>query len=187
MGRRGSPPLICVHNCASYYGAQFQGRRTASGEPYNVNGLTAAHRTLPFGTKLLVTNQWNQQSVVVTVNDRGPFAHRRVIDLSDAAAKRIGCVSTGTCPVSLKVLGATDSEAHNVPTHVSDVPTRSPPETLLAANTPIVPKKTYTVRRGDTLAKIARDHNVSVDTIQQANKIGMKHTLRPNQRLRVDC
>ncbi len=75
---------------ASWYGPGFQGRRTASGERFNTQDLTAAHRTLPFGTKVRVTNTKTGQSVVVRINDRGPYAHGRMIDLSRASAQSIG-------------------------------------------------------------------------------------------------
>lgn len=88
---------------ASYYAAKFHGRRTASGEIFNTNAMTAAHLTLPFGTKLKVTNLKNGQSVVVRVNDRGPHVRGRIIDLSVAAAKKIGLVHAGTTRVKLEV------------------------------------------------------------------------------------
>jgi rare lipoprotein A len=75
---------------ASWYGPGFQGRRTASGERFNTHDMTAAHRTLPFGTKVRVTNTKTGQPVVVRINDRGPYAHGRVIDLSRASAQSIG-------------------------------------------------------------------------------------------------
>ena len=84
---------------ASYYAASLDGRPTASGEPYDHDELTAAHRTLPFGTRLLVRNARNGQEVVVTVNDRGPFIRGRMLDLSGAAARRLGVVKAGTAPV----------------------------------------------------------------------------------------
>jgi rare lipoprotein A len=89
---------------ASYYGAELAGRPTASGEPFDPSELTAAHRTLPFGSKLRVTNLRNGRTVVVRVNDRGPFARRRIIDLSYAAAQRLGMVQTGTVRVRLDLL-----------------------------------------------------------------------------------
>ena len=89
---------------ASYYGAKFQGRRTASGEVFNTIEMTAAHRTLPFGTQLRVTNLRNGKSVVVRVNDRGPHIRGRIIDLSKAAAKKIGITRTGIARVKLEVL-----------------------------------------------------------------------------------
>ncbi|MFT3730166.1 MAG: septal ring lytic transglycosylase RlpA family protein [Hyphomicrobium sp.] len=86
---------------ASYY---WQGQQTASGARFNPDGLTAAHRTLPFGTRVRVTNQSNGQSVVVTINDRGPFVGGRVIDLSRGAARAISMTGAGVARVSLQVL-----------------------------------------------------------------------------------
>jgi rare lipoprotein A len=86
---------------ASYYGAGFAGRRTASGERFNPAALTAAHRTLPFGTRVKVTNPNNGRSVVVRINDRGPYHHARVIDLSHEAARQIGLVQQGHGQVEL--------------------------------------------------------------------------------------
>ena len=85
---------------ASYY---WQGQRTASGARFNPDGLTAAHRTLPFGTRVRVTNKRNGQSVVVTINDRGPFVGGRVIDLSRGAARVINMTGAGVVPVSIDV------------------------------------------------------------------------------------
>ena len=89
---------------ASYYGPGFHGRRTANGETFNQNAMTAAHRTLPFGTKLKVTNLANGQSAIVRVNDRGPYAGGRVIDLSVAAAKQIGSTHSGVAKVRIEVV-----------------------------------------------------------------------------------
>ena len=89
---------------ASWYGAGFHGRRSASGEVYNQNALTAAHRRLPFGTRVRVTNLRNNRSVVVRINDRGPFIRGRVIDLSAAAARILGLTTTGVAPVQLEVV-----------------------------------------------------------------------------------
>jgi rare lipoprotein A len=91
---------------ASYYAAKFEGRTTASGERYRGAALTAAHRTLPFGTEVRVTNLVNGRSVVVRINDRGPFHRRRVIDLSRAAAERLGMVQRGRAPVEVEVVAA---------------------------------------------------------------------------------
>ena len=90
---------------ASWYGPGFHGRLTANGERYNQNGLTAAHKTLPFGTQVRVTNLRNGRSVIVRINDRGPFVGGRVIDLSKGAASVIGLVSSGVAPVQLEILG----------------------------------------------------------------------------------
>ena len=89
---------------ASYYGARFAGRRTASGEVFDPGALTAAHRTLPFGSKVRVTSRRNGKSVVVRINDRGPFQGNRVIDLSKAAAQEIGLVQAGHGQVELALL-----------------------------------------------------------------------------------
>lgn len=89
---------------ASYYGAGFAGRPTANGERFDPSQMTAAHRTLPFGSKVRVTNTRNGRSVVVRVNDRGPYAHNRVIDLSHGAAERIGMVQSGTADVKLDLI-----------------------------------------------------------------------------------
>ena len=89
---------------ASYYGAEFSGRRTASGEPYRSSDFTAAHRTAPFGSHICVRNLNNGREVVVRVNDRGPWSRTRIIDLSYAAAKVIGLQQSGTARVSLTMV-----------------------------------------------------------------------------------
>lgn len=89
---------------ASYYADRFHGLRTASGERFDQRALTAAHRTLPFGTRVRVTNPANGQSVVVRINDRGPFARGRTIDLSRAAAEEVGIVRAGHGRVELALL-----------------------------------------------------------------------------------
>ncbi len=80
---------------ASWYGPDFHGKRTSHGETFNTNALTAAHKTLPFGTEVRVTNERTGKSVVVRINDRGHYAHGRVIDLSKAAADAVGILSVG--------------------------------------------------------------------------------------------
>lgn len=89
---------------ASWYGGKFQGRLTANGETFDTNELTAAHRTLPFDTIVRVTSEETGQSVVVRINDRGPFVDNRVIDLSRAAADIIGMTAAGLAPVELEIL-----------------------------------------------------------------------------------
>jgi len=91
---------------ASYYGHELAGNRTASGERFNPQALTAAHRTLPLGTKLRVTNLSNGRSVVVRVNDRGPFVGKRILDLSLAAARQINMVGAGHARVALEIVSA---------------------------------------------------------------------------------
>jgi rare lipoprotein A len=90
---------------ASYYASKFHGRPTANGERFDNGKLTAAHRTLAFGTKVRVTNLTNGRSVVVRVNDRGPFVRGRIIDLSQAAARRIDMVRAGVVRVKIEPLG----------------------------------------------------------------------------------
>ncbi len=89
---------------ASYYGPKFHGRMTASGEAFNMYEFTAAHRTLPFGTILKVTNLVNGKSVTVKVNDRGPFKKNRVLDLSYSAAKKIGMLQSGTARIKAVII-----------------------------------------------------------------------------------
>jgi len=89
---------------ASFYSKWHAGRRTASGEKYDPNSLTAAHRTLPFGTRVEVINLNNGESVIVRINDRGPTVRRRLIDLSRSAADRLDMVADGTAKVSIRSL-----------------------------------------------------------------------------------
>ncbi len=86
---------------ASWYGPNFHGKATANGEVYNMNGLTAAHRTLPFDTKVKVVNIDNSRSITVRINDRGPYAKNRIIDLSKGAAKQLDMIGPGTARVKL--------------------------------------------------------------------------------------
>lgn len=90
---------------ASYYANQYQGRPTASGETYNMYDMTAAHRDLPFGTPIRVTNLQNGRSVVVRVNDRGPMKPGRIVDVSFAAAEQLGLILNGSADVQVEVLG----------------------------------------------------------------------------------
>ena len=90
---------------ASWYGVPYHGRTTASGETFNMNAMTAAHKTLPFGTKVKVTNMTNGRAVQVVINDRGPFVPGRIIDLSRAAADKIGMIKSGVAKVRVEVLG----------------------------------------------------------------------------------
>ena len=89
---------------ASYYADRFHGRTTASGEVFDMNALTAAHRTLPFGTRVRVTRLDSGRDVVVRINDRGPFVEGRIIDLSRAAAEKLGMLVDGVVRVRLRVI-----------------------------------------------------------------------------------
>lgn len=95
---------VIEEGVASWYGPNFHGKLTANGERYDMYGLTAAHRTLPFNTLLRVENLENGESVVVRINDRGPFAKNRIIDLSKKAAQQIDMIGNGTAPVKLILL-----------------------------------------------------------------------------------
>lgn len=98
----GAPPGETM--VATYYSKSFQGRKTASGERYDNDALTCAHRNLPFQTLLKVTNPKNGQSVTVRVNDRGPFTRGRDLDLSYAAAKELGLLLAGVAPMEVQIL-----------------------------------------------------------------------------------
>ena len=109
LNEANSEPVLTAHHSgfrgkASWYGPGFHGRLTANGERYNQYALTAAHRSLPFGTRVRVTNVNNGRSVIVRINDRGPFIRGRVIDLSTAAASNIGMIHHGVVQVRLQVL-----------------------------------------------------------------------------------
>lgn len=95
-----------IEGKASYYAEQFHGRNTSNGEVYDMYKMTAAHKTLPFNTLVKVTNLNNQRSVVVRINDRGPFKPGRILDLSKSAAQKLDMISDGVIPVKLEVLGS---------------------------------------------------------------------------------
>jgi rare lipoprotein A len=113
--RRAAPPALgldisagrhALSGIASWYGDDFQGKPTSNREIYDMYGMTAAHKTLPFETRVRVVNQSNGKSAVVRINDRGPFVDGRIIDLSLAAARAIGMEVPGTAPVRLEILSA---------------------------------------------------------------------------------
>lgn len=109
FGKRYYPSKVSVGNTfngiASWYGPDFHAKLTANGETYNMYDMTAAHKTLPMNTMLKVTNNRNGRVAIVRINDRGPFVGKRIIDLSNAAARKIDMVGAGTVPVTLEVLG----------------------------------------------------------------------------------
>ncbi len=100
----GSNAGYVEYGLASYYAEEFHGRKTASGEIYNMWDFSCAHKKLPFGTELKVTNLENNKSILVRVNDRGPFVKGRIIDLSYAAAKKIGMLGQGVIKVKLEII-----------------------------------------------------------------------------------
>lgn len=111
IGKKWYQPAKRVHRgykeqgIASWYGEDFHGKKTSSGEIYDMHALTAAHKILPLGTYVRVTNLHNKQTVVVKINDRGPFVKGRIVDLSYRGAQAINIVESGTAPVELKALG----------------------------------------------------------------------------------
>ena len=96
--------LLTLEGIVSYYADDFHGKQTSSGETYDMHALTAAHRTFPFGTKVHITNLENNKTVIIRVNDRGPFKEGRIMDLSMGAAKEIDLILNGTARARLEVL-----------------------------------------------------------------------------------
>lgn len=119
-GKRYYPTVVSVgdkfRGNASWYGPNFHGKFTSSGERYNMWDMTAAHKTLPMNTIVKVINRRNGKSTVVRINDRGPFVSTRIIDLSKSAASKIDMIGTGTAPVTLEVLGFAGKGKSKIPT-----------------------------------------------------------------------
>ncbi len=118
---------------ASWYGAPHHGRRTASGEVYDMHQLTAAHKTLPFGTRVLVTNRDTSQSAELRVNDRGPFVEGRILDVSYAAGRLLGAIGPGVIPVRVRVLSLparSSAGAGPYTVQIGSFTTRPPAEAL---------------------------------------------------------
>jgi rare lipoprotein A len=161
---------------ASWYGPEFHGKKTASGEVFDMTDLTAAHKELPMGTTCIVTNLKNNKSVTVRINDRGPFVKDRVIDLSYAAAKVVGMIDTGTAPVKVEVLAEGDTiapEPIGAPTVID-----TPIETETIASAPVATEaaapaadKTgavYTVQVGSFSSKANAD--TLLETLSSSHK-----------------
>ena len=108
MGEQPGAAAYIEEGNASWYGAPFHGRRASNGEIYDMNKMTAAHRTMAFGTMVRVTNLTNGKTAVVRITDRGPFVDNRIIDLSMAAAKAIESIGPGVVPVRLEVISGSD-------------------------------------------------------------------------------
>ncbi len=120
FNKNGDAPAI--EGTASWYGHQFHNRKTASGKKFDKNSLMAAHRSLPFGTMVRVVNLENNRSCIVEITDRGPYAHHRIIDVSEAAAKELDFTSNGTARVRLEVLSPNIAQSGTLrtPTFISD-------------------------------------------------------------------
>jgi len=106
---------------ASFYADRFEGQLTASGEKYKKSKLTAAHKTLPFGTKVRITNLANEKSVLVVINDRGPYVEGRIVDLSREAAEQLGFIAQGIADVKLEVVDAGDGKSKSQPITIDNV------------------------------------------------------------------
>lgn len=161
---------------ASWYGPNFHGKHTASGAIFNMNELTAAHKTLPFGTLVKVTFNRTGKSTVVRITDRGPYAHGRIIDLSKAAAKEIGLLGSGTGQVKLEILGKTDgkliaqqqkpiAEGIKTPAMTKPIPVSDP-------NTggERLDKKPASIHIETTQLKEAEKQSVQTDKIERVQK-----------------
>lgn len=107
-----APAGDATSGTAAWYGRKFAGRKTASGQRFNPHAMTAAHPTLAFGTRVKVTNTKNKRSVVVTINDRGPTSPGRIIDVTQAAAKKLGFIRAGLTDVTLEVVGQKSIKRH---------------------------------------------------------------------------
>lgn len=147
---------------ASFYADKLQGKRTSSGEPYVREGYTASHRTLPFGTLLEVTNKANGLSVVVRVNDRGPFDKKLTIDLSYAAANDIGMIGAGIANVKIKImtLGDNATQPYQEVTENVTVSYPSNPVVIAPVSTP-----TPTYRNEVSLSQFPQYERLKVDTV----------------------
>ena len=167
---------------ASFYGNGFHGRLTSDGSRYHKDSLTCAHRTLPFGTLLKVTNQKNGKEVVVRVTDRGPFVKGRVVDLSMAAAKELGMVSMGVAPVTVQKVG-----------HAAPKATKARRGgKLTAANSYVLPEakyidpatgQFYTMQEWKERGEQARQQHLAELAAKQQPRyriLGGKHTARLN-------
>lgn len=161
---------------ASYYSTAFHGKPTASGEPFDMHALTAAHKTLPFQTIVRVTNLSNKKTVEVRINDRGPFAKGRIIDLSYEAAKRIDMIQAGVAKVKVEVIKGKASSEPNTPKTEAETST-----SLLNAPIPSWWKsgKTISVKIGFGLqaGSFADDQN-ALKRIEELQKLGY-----PNARI----
>ena len=139
---------------ASWYGIYFQGRPTASGEPYDRHELTAAHKTLPLQTKVKVTNLINNKTVIVRINDRGPFVGERIIDLSEAAAKKIGYLHKGVTEVIVEIIGLPEDKKTRL------AAARAKQKAALAKAAAAIKKKIYAFVRPEVSRKAARAYLV---------------------------
>lgn len=163
---------------ASWYGKEFEGRPTASGEIFDSSQLTAAHPSLPFGTMLVVTNQHNNKKVTVRINDRGPFVAARIIDVSRAAAEQLDMIITGTAPVLIQSIDKTEKIASPSAQPVTDnsaavyvsqpYVTQYSSQVRLTPEIKIIANKTYKLQVGSY--KVAKN---AVDAFEKLKNSGL--------------
>ena len=165
---------------ASWYGGKFHGRKTASGERYDMHAMTAAHRTLPIPSYVKVTNTRNGKSVMVKVNDRGPFHGNRVLDLSKAAASQLGFLSSGTAHVKIETIGRGQAGAKTVapvqkaPALIAAPAVHTPVQALTAPATLVAPKEIYV-----DLKSFGSERDALAYVSQTSNQLALSH-FNPN-------
>lgn len=156
---------------ASYYGKKFHGKKTASGETFDMHKFTAAHPSLPFNTQVKVTNVLNQRSVIVRINDRGPYTGKRVIDLSKAAAEKLGFVTKGRATVRIEILEKKEKKKKQEKSYKFE--DRKDP--LLDKIEKLSPGKTYSVKgtavRMRGFGICVRENVPKTEAVKQINKI----------------
>lgn len=167
---------------ASWYGPDFHGHNTSSGEIYDMYGMTAAHRTLPIPCYARVTNLSNGRSVIVRINDRGPFVANRIIDLSYSAATRLDIVRTGTAFVELRTLTASDARAETPPAQVAVATIMSPtaptaPLTPVAPAVPIAPSAAPAADTATASAAQASTVALYIQVGAYADPVNAQHVL----------
>jgi rare lipoprotein A len=167
---------------ASYYSDKFQGRKTASGQRYDKNKLTAAHRTLPLGSQIEIINPKNQSSVIVTINDRGPYHGHRLLDLSYAAAKELGIDRAGVGQVSFELVSAkTQKDIENfIPSEFIPLEVAKSEEEVLEAEEEAVnanPALNSAVPKVESIAEVSIEEQaeVSVEASNYRKKPARKH------------
>ena len=167
---------------ASYYGAELAGQPTASGEPFNPYGFTAAHKTLPLGTELVVS--YGGRSAEVVVNDRGPYSGGRELDLSQGAAEYLGLTYAGVDYVDYTVAGGAGGYGAGRSTYAeTEYPAQLAPEAQYSSDGQGVSGGTYVVQSGDTLSGIAAELGTSVEDLAAANGIANPDLIYAGQTL----
>lgn len=164
---------------ASWYGTKFHGKRTSSGEPYDLYGMTAAHKSLPLPTYVKVKNLKNGKTVIVKVNDRGPFVDDRIIDLSYTAAKKLGVFEYGTAPVEITAINPKKWTTTNAPVEDINQPSRLDPiylqlgafqdnqnaQQLATKALPLAKKNNVSVKIQETVSGGSRWHKVQIGPV----------------------